>query len=644
MSTPTNITPALGLYDDEYSKRDEPVKAGDVIQYYHPIAVAGDPAGLRTTTVLSVRPSEKVKHVLNNGEVISDYVRIRRIKTLSEYGDQLIDPHEGEGDGGFYSIGTFCYVEGGTATAADAVRNEASRFGGIFNRRLADMKATLDTNGFPTDSIVSLIGGRHVTSPPAGLLGNSIAVPNSTTASAQSRVLPLASPPASLLGKSIAVPTSATASAQSRVLPVASPDAGVKMSDQQFQLICPTDPDPELLAGGEPLLKRKCTIGRCPGMHEQILICGNTNCDRLMHAACSNQFVMKKYQLAHVEGGVMLCMKGCYNKYKKDHGIGSVGLGWHNDGKNGRDDPNTSEAALLSWWMTQGNFSKFKGGSDSKGKSKVVQSNAIANTINATGVLVKRSGTMVRNKIEHISKQMKEAIDFSKTETGAGLQEGDSAKTFLDAVCRYCKWYPELIDVVADRSSFEPKVTTDDTDWDAMHATYLDPRGVDDREDEMLNADSEDDLVEVFQGKENENGFDTKVGSKGGGAKVGGKGGAKIESKDSTNVSTPKRNTPKKRKGISGASDQLLRQVMYNKLESQQEKKKAREDAAKDDVTKKVRLAKQFREMVKALGGDKIMAAKTCPEFKIFLHSGAKEELKRVLAEEAEAEEQTRSV
>ena len=139
------------------------------------------------------------------------------------------------------------------------------------------MKATLDTNGFPTDSIVSLIGGRHVTSPPAGLLGNSIAVPNSTTASAQSRVLPLASPPASLLGKSIA-----------RVLPVASPDAGVKMSDQQFQLICPTDPDPELLAGVEPLLKRKCTLGRCPGMHEQILICGNTNCDHILHAACSN--------------------------------------------------------------------------------------------------------------------------------------------------------------------------------------------------------------------------------------------------------------------------------------------------------------------------------------------------------------------
>jgi len=37
--------------------------------------------------------------------------------------------------------------------------------------------------------------------------------------------------------------------------------------------------------------------------------------------------------------------------------------------------------------------------------------------------------------------------------------------------------------------------------------------------------------------------------------------------------------------------------------------------------------------MVKALGGDKIMAAKTCPEFKIFLHPGAKEELKRVLVE-----------
>ena len=44
------------------------------------------------------------------------------------------------------------------------------------------------------------------------------------------------------------------------------------------------------------------------------------------------------------------------------------------------------------------------------------------------------------------------------------------------------------------------------------------------------------------------------------------------------------------------------------------------QDSAMDEVTKKVKLAKQFRhQMVDALGGDRLRVAKVCREFEIFL-------------------------
>ena len=46
-----------------------------------------------------------------------------------------------------------------------------------------------------------------------------------------------------------------------------------------------------------------------------------------------------------------------------------------------------------------------------------------------------------------------------------------------------------------------------------------------------------------------------------------------------------------------------------------------------EDIRKKVALAKQFKDMVDSLGGDRVHAAMVVPEFKIFLKSEEKMEL-----------------
>ena len=60
-----------------------------------------------------------------------------------------------------------------------------------------------------------------------------------------------------------------------------------------------------------------------------------------------------------------------------------------------------------------------------------------------------------------------------------------------------------------------------------------------------------------------------------------------------------------------------------------EEKKKA---MVSDNVLKKVALAEKFKEMTVALDGNKLMAAKVCPEFKMFLTSSELDALESEVA------------
>ena len=110
-------------------KCKEKLCPGDVIQYYCPIFVAGDPRGLRETTILSVDPNNSFPLVLSNGEGLPSTCKVKRIKVIQH--NRLVD-HLGI----FRSMDSFQMKKRGSATAADGVYMQASYFDEIMKRNI----------------------------------------------------------------------------------------------------------------------------------------------------------------------------------------------------------------------------------------------------------------------------------------------------------------------------------------------------------------------------------------------------------------------------------------------------------------------------------------------------------------------------
>ena len=137
---------------DENETSNEPMRVGDVIQYYSPIFVAGDPRGLREATVLAIDPKKENPLVLDNAEYIPNDINVKRIKVIS--GGELVD-HPGI----FRPIFRFKLVKAGKATMADAVKMQSSRFGGIMRNNMKKLKSKAEAEGFaPMDLMVNIKG------------------------------------------------------------------------------------------------------------------------------------------------------------------------------------------------------------------------------------------------------------------------------------------------------------------------------------------------------------------------------------------------------------------------------------------------------------------------------------------------------
>ncbi|EJK72215.1 hypothetical protein THAOC_06270, partial [Thalassiosira oceanica] len=132
-----------------YVESNEPLRPGDVIQYYSGIYVAGDPRGLRQATVMAIKnPEEDFPLVLDNGECVPNTTMVKRIKEMSD--GELID-HPGI----YRSIKKFRMKKDGAVTAAGVVAKEAERFGRIMGRNMAKLKNKAEADGFaPMDMIV----------------------------------------------------------------------------------------------------------------------------------------------------------------------------------------------------------------------------------------------------------------------------------------------------------------------------------------------------------------------------------------------------------------------------------------------------------------------------------------------------------
>jgi hypothetical protein len=128
---------------------------------------------------------------------------------------------------------------------------------------------------------------------------------------------------------------------------------------------------------------------------------------------------------------------------------------WHNDGP---DSTVSSLSILLDWLTTEGNYTRWRGGDKHSGETKTVLASQIAARISASGVGTIRKPKDIVTKISQLEQSFRDAIDFLSN-TGAGITDETSLQ---QAIERRCPHYDTLKDVMADRASSQPLMTTED--------------------------------------------------------------------------------------------------------------------------------------------------------------------------------------
>jgi hypothetical protein len=235
----------------------------------------------------------------------------------------------------------------------------------------------------------------------------------------------------------------------------------------------------------------KCNRRGCTITEETVYKCPGSKCDKSLHLSCFQKLHGNKDWFVMVKSGVV-CTKKCHVAIKSS---ASRKPTWSNDGAEGPDDPQCSERILMDWILTPGNYANKWRGKDNKGVNKKQMAALIADSINKAGVVVERDAKQVLNKIQHLERQFREAYDFSNTETGQGLQEGDPAG-FDAAVRKYCNYYFDLLDIFGDRASTQPKLLSiDNLDSSSLASSNASSDGssnVDDGDNGQSDGDQEE--------------------------------------------------------------------------------------------------------------------------------------------------------
>eukprot|EP00562_Extubocellulus_spinifer_P018023 CAMPEP_0178592068 /NCGR_PEP_ID=MMETSP0697-20121206/29146_1 /TAXON_ID=265572 /ORGANISM="Extubocellulus spinifer, Strain CCMP396" /LENGTH=934 /DNA_ID=CAMNT_0020229013 /DNA_START=32 /DNA_END=2837 /DNA_ORIENTATION=+ len=145
-------TQDLGLLsDDDYlpsfaleGEKANPIRPGDVVEYYSHVYVAGDKRGRRIAKVLSVDPERSPILVLDNGECIPSDTQIRRTKVMI---GGTLRAHSGI----YRPIENFklikCLPSGSSGVAAGLAK-EVRRVGEVISRNMAEFQEKAQADGF----------------------------------------------------------------------------------------------------------------------------------------------------------------------------------------------------------------------------------------------------------------------------------------------------------------------------------------------------------------------------------------------------------------------------------------------------------------------------------------------------------------
>jgi hypothetical protein len=119
---------------------------------------------------------------------------------------------------------------------------------------------------------------------------------------------------------------------------------------------------------GEHFAFAKCCLRGCTGFSSFQVSCSANDCNKRIHSFCFEKMLEKncieKLEDPHTKVTLWVCSKGCHKKMEKKINGQPSRLPWSMDGPNGPDDPVNSEAIIMEWLLTEGNYAKFRGNND----------------------------------------------------------------------------------------------------------------------------------------------------------------------------------------------------------------------------------------------------------------------------------------
>ncbi|OWZ03585.1 hypothetical protein PHMEG_00024659, partial [Phytophthora megakarya] len=133
-------------------------------------------------------------------------------------------------------------------------------------------------------------------------------------------------------------------------------------------------------------------------------------------------------------------------------------------GTNGPNDFVSSLSVLLDWLTEEGNDNKWRRGDKQNGDTKTSLAKAIAERIRDNGITHPRKAKDIVTKIGLLEQSFRIASDFLAN-TGAGITNEASLQAAIEVRCPH---YDLLKDIMGDRASIRPLLTTDDEDYEEV--------------------------------------------------------------------------------------------------------------------------------------------------------------------------------